>query len=116
MSGIVVLYAGLSVLAAAFGVVGLYELRLYTDDERAQASTLFRVHRLSLLVTVTIGLFVFVSAVAGHVNTVNRVLFFYVLYSPVPCYLGGRLGKQLDRDRSPLGQRFEEWWRHPSEG
>lgn len=115
MSGIVVLYAGFSLLAAAAGVVGLYELQLYTDGERAQANTLFRVYRLSLLVTVTIGLFVFLSGVTGHVSTVTKVMFFYVLYSPVPCYLGGRLGQRLERDRTPLGQRFEEWWRHPSE-
>jgi hypothetical protein len=107
---------GFFLLVATVSVGGLYELRLYTDDERAKARRLFQMHGLLWLLTLGISLGGVACVLTGHLGTTLGAGLYYVLIglSVGGCFLGRRLHRVLDLDRGPLGQRFEEWWRHPS--
>ncbi len=114
MVGTVIL-GGLSLLVVAVSLVALYEQQLYTPEQREQARSLYRLRGFLWLLTAGLGVVSFGFVVTGETGLFLDYAFSVALLGLVLAFVERRFHRAIDTDRSPLTQRFEDWWSHPSD-
>ena len=101
-----VFYGLLASVLIAAGVLCAYEARSYTDEQRARAPRLWKAYLACGPLLIVTGGGAIVGLLTGFgVWTINWLV---ILVGALPCFVQHLLHRELEIERSPLGDRIAE--------